>query len=400
MNPLPKMQRVALVSNAFTPSAPIDELDLFAGRNPQAQEVIGAVIQKGQHAAMYGERGVGKTSLANVLADIFNNPSLPSFASVKVNCQTGDTFSSLWHGIFRELRLAEVPRKLAPEDVRFILSSQEPPALIVIDELDRLDDDNALTALADTVKALSDHAVSSTLVLVGVAQSVAELIGEHHSIARALVRVHMPRMSRAELREILERGCDRAELVAHEDAIDEITLLSRGLPHFAHLLGLHSGTQVVGDDRREITVSDVEIALPRAVKNHIVESDYHKAVHSSHGDALYASVLMACALARQDQFGYFTAGSVREPLRVVAGRRIDIPAFARHLSQFLEIDRGCVLQRTGSPRRYLYRFTDPILQTYAVLNGLAQGKLSVEQLRTLEPDAPLEDEPNEPQPLF
>jgi hypothetical protein len=250
------------------------------------------------------------------------------------------------------------------------------------------------------VKALSDHAVSSTLVLVGVAQSVAELIGEHHSIARALVRVHMPRMSRTELREILEKGCDRAELVAHEDAIDEITLLSRGLPHFAHLLGLHAGTQVVGDDRREITVSDVKKALPRAVKNHIVESDYHKAVHSSYGDALYASVLMACALARQDQFGYFTAGSVREPLQVVAGRRIDIPAFARHLSQFLEIDRGCVLQRTGSPRRYLYRFTDPILQTYAVLNGLAQGKLSVEQLRTLEPDAPLDDEPNEPQPLF
>lgn len=400
MNLPSKMQRVALVSSAFTPSAPIDELDLFAGRNPQAQEVIGAVTQKGQHAAMYGERGVGKTSLANVLADIFKTPSLPSFAPVKVNCQTDDTFSSLWHGIFRELRIAEVPRKLAPEDVRFILSGEEIPALIVIDELDRLDDDSALTALADTVKALSDHAVSSTLVLVGVAQSVAELIGEHHSIARALVRVHMPRMSRAELREILEKGCERAGLTAQENAVDEITLLSRGLPHFAHLLGLHAGTQVVIDDRLGVTVRDVKRALPRAVKNHIVESDYHKAVHSSHADALYASVLMACALARQDQFGYFTAGSVREPLQVVTGRRIDIPAFARHLSQFLEIDRGCVLQRTGSPRRYLYRFTDPILQTYAVLNGLAQGKLSVEQLRSLEPDAPLDDEPYEPQPLF
>jgi Cdc6-like AAA superfamily ATPase len=399
MNTPSKMQRIALVSHAFTPSAPIDELDLFAGRNLQAQEVIGAVAQKGQHAAMYGERGVGKTSLANVLADIFKDSSLPNFVSVKVNCQTDDSFSSLWKGIFRELEI-ETSRQLAPEDVRFLLAGESTPALIVIDELDRLENDNALTSLADTVKALSDHAVPSTLVLVGVAQSVAELIGEHHSIARALVRVHMPRMSRPELREILEKSCNRAGLTAQESAIDEITLLSRGLPHFTHLLGLHAGTQVVVDDRLEITVSDVKRALPQAVRNHIVESDYHKAVHSSHGDALYASVLMACALARQDQFGYFTAGAVRTPLRVVAGRYIDIPAFARHLSQFLEVERGSVLQRTGSPRRYLYRFTDPILQTYTVLNGLALGKMSVEQLQSLEPDTPLDDEPNETQQLF
>ena len=399
MTELPKMQRIALVSNAFTPSAPIDDLDLFAGRNAQAQEVIGAVTQKGQHAAVYGERGVGKTSLANVLTDIFKDASLPSFVSVKVNCQTDDDFSSLWRGVFRELEIDDSPR-LSPEDVRFRLASVPSPALIIIDELDRLEDDSALTSLADAVKAFSDHAISSTLVLVGVAQSVAELIGEHQSIARALVRVHMPRMSRSELQEILEKGCDRARLSAQTTAIDEITLLSRGLPHFAHLLGFHAGTQAVADDRHEVTVSDVKRALPRAVKNHIVESDYHRAVHSSHGDALYASVLMACALSRQDQFGYFTAGAVREPLQVIAGRYIDIPAFARHLSQFLEVGRGSVLQRTGSPRRYLYRFSDPILQTYTVLNGLAQGKISVGQVRSLESDIPLDDEPNEPESLF
>lgn len=399
MNRPSKMQRIALVSSAFTPSAPIDDLDLFAGRTPQAQEVIGAITQKGQHAAVYGERGVGKTSLANVLADIFRDPSLPDFVSVKVNCQTDDTFASLWRGIFRELDV-ECDGELAPEDVRFRLARETTPALVIVDELDRLESDNALTSLADTVKALSDHAVPATLILVGVAQSVAELIGEHQSIARALVRVHMPRMSRSELREILEKGCEHAALTASEEAIEEITLLSRGLPHFAHLLGLHAGTQAVANDRSQITIADVQVALPRAVKNHIVESDYHKAVHSSHGDALYASVLMACALARQDQFGYFTAGAVRDPLRVIAGRFIDIPAFARHLSQFLEVNRGSVLQRSGSPRRYLYRFADPILQTYVVLNGLAQGHITVGQLKALEPHLLLDDEPNEPQPLF
>jgi hypothetical protein len=42
--------------------------------------------------------------------------------------------------------------------------------------LDRLEDDDALTALADTLETLSDHAVTSTLVLVGVARSIGELV--------------------------------------------------------------------------------------------------------------------------------------------------------------------------------------------------------------------------------
>jgi hypothetical protein len=47
--------------------------------------------------------------------------------------------------------------------------------------------DDALTALADTIKTLSDRATDSTVVLVGVARSIGELVGEHASIVRALV---------------------------------------------------------------------------------------------------------------------------------------------------------------------------------------------------------------------
>jgi DNA polymerase III gamma/tau subunit len=53
----------------FTPSAPIDNQALFAGRVNQLNRIIGAVSQRGQHAILFGERGVGKTSLANVLSD-------------------------------------------------------------------------------------------------------------------------------------------------------------------------------------------------------------------------------------------------------------------------------------------------------------------------------------------
>jgi hypothetical protein len=398
---LAKMQRLARVAGAFTPGAPINDLDLFSGRIAQAQEVLNAVVQRGQHVALYGERGVGKTSLANVLKDIFAAPDLPDFVAAKINCSTDDTFDSLWHNIFRELGI-ETNGELAPEDVRYSLARQEPPALIVIDELDRLEHDESLTLLSDTVKSLSDHVVPSTLVLVGVAESIGELIGEHESIARALVKVRMPRMSLPELREILERGCERAGLAAASDATDQITILSRGLPHFTHLLGLHAGQRVVSDDRREITKGDVSAAIPIAVRQHIVEGDYLRATHSPHTDNLYPQVLLACALAPQDQFGFFTAGAIRDPLEIVAGRRLEIPAFARHLSQFLEPERGSVLRRDGAPRRYVYRFRDPILQTYVILNALASGLIADDQVRELDARAsgPAPDVPLEPEPLF
>ena len=398
---LRKIQRIARVASAFTPGAPVDDFELFAGRIPQAQDLVSAVIQKGQQVSLYGERGVGKTSLANILPFLFSADDLPDFVAAKVNCHTEDNFDGLWRKIFRELESEVQDDELGPEDVRWILERLDPPALIVIDELDRLDNDMALTLLSDTVKALSDHVVPSTLVLVGVAKSIGELIGEHESIARALVKVYMPKMSLDELREILDKGCAKAGITVTPDAAEHITILSRGLPHFTHLLALHAGQRVIADDRSEITMGDVIASLRGAVEKHVVESDYVKATHSPHADNLYPQVLFACALARMDQFGYFTAGAVRDPLEIVAGRRLDIPAFARHLNQFLSPERGSVLLREGSPRRYVYRFRDPILQTYVVLNGIANGLVDDAQMERLDIGGPpMPDEPIEPQSLF
>jgi len=386
----PKVQRIARVARAFTPGAPIDTLDLFAGRFPLINDVISVLAQKGKHVALYGERGVGKTSLANVLAEMFSGPDLPELRSVGVNCATDDTFTSLWRGVFRKLGI-DHDGALGPEDIRFALE-EIPPAIIVIDELDRLDNDEALTLLSDTIKTLSDHSVSSTLVLVGVAQSIGDLIGEHQSIGRSLEQIEMPRMSRRELAEIIEKGCAKADITARPEAVAKMAYLSEGLPHYAHLLGLNAGQRVVQDDRTEITVSDVNAAIPSAIAKHTLKSEFLRATRSTRPDNLYPKVLLACALAGKNQLGYFSAGAIRKPLAVVTGRPLDIPAFARHLKQFLEPERGAILQRDGEPRNYFYRFSDPIMQPYVILNGLSEGLITDEQLQEVQgQDAPPEE---------
>src|SRR5262245_46726770 len=55
----------------FTPATPIDENALFAGRGEQVRKMLDASMEKGKHVILFGERGVGKTSLAKVFHSLF-----------------------------------------------------------------------------------------------------------------------------------------------------------------------------------------------------------------------------------------------------------------------------------------------------------------------------------------
>jgi tRNA A37 threonylcarbamoyladenosine biosynthesis protein TsaE len=401
---LSKTQRIFRVGQVFRPAAPVDDLELFAGREQQRSEVVGAVAQIGYHVGLYGERGVGKTSLARVLASIFDDLNLDGFRSVMVNCYTESTFASLWADVFRRLEIDS--GEFTPEGVRSALEALGGRVLVVVDELDRLEDDDALTLLADTIKTLSDHAVGATLILVGVATSLDGLIGEHASIVRNLAQIEMPRMRPDELRGILQKGCEHTGLSIETAAEDTIVRLSEGLPHYTHLLGYRSAERAVQDDRDVITLGDVSAAIPRAVEGHTIQNDYHRAIRSSQPGNLYREVLLACALAPKDQLGYFTSGQVREPLEVIAGRRLEIPAFAKHMNEFLSPERGSVIRREGKPRGYSYRFSDPMMQPYVVMSSLNTGLVTDVQLRALQerfasiPHASLPDNPGERGQLF
>lgn len=85
----------------FSPSTPISRRDLFAGRTAQIEQVLGAVSQPGQHVVLFGERGVGKTSLASLIHQFWDvaTKSAEHVVAPRINCDATDTFATIWHKI-------------------------------------------------------------------------------------------------------------------------------------------------------------------------------------------------------------------------------------------------------------------------------------------------------------
>jgi len=388
-------QKLALqVSRVFTPAAPINEKDLFAGRTDHVRRVIDALNQRGQHVIIFGERGVGKTSLANVLTGFVRDIIL----SPRVNCDAADNYSSVWTKVFSDIVLArkkrgagfigqdaeeatrlidQLPKKITPEVVRQTLSviGADTLMIVIVDEFDRLHEEEVRRLFADTIKTLSDHAVPVTLVLVGVADTVDALIKEHHSIERALVQVQMPRMSRHELEQIVTNGLQRLGMKIETPAVQRLTFLSQGLPHYTHLLALYATREAIDKGANEVSLDHVIAAITTAVKQaqQSIRSVYHTATMSPRQGNLYARVLLACALADTDDLGYFAPSDVRDPLSRIMKKRYEIPSFARHLNIFCDDERGPVLQKAGIPRRYRYRFVNPLLQPFVIMQGIVDG---------------------------
>lgn len=371
-----RLDRKMALSRTFTPAAPVSRRDAFSGRFQQISDVLTAVAEPGRHVVLYGERGVGKTSLANILSELMvgNGDGQREFAK-RITCNAGDTFRSVWRRAFQTLGL-DIPEEWTygdpnPDDIRTALQGIIPPRVIVFDEYDRIDDDDALSSMADTLKALSDHVVGTKIVIVGVSDSIEALVGEHESVKRAIEEVQMPRMSRLEIMSVVDRGFDEVDMHIENDALIRITKIAEGLPTYAHLLALKAGHRAVDADESTVALDHVDAAVKDVLDSHTSMATYSTAVQSSRPESLYAQVLVACALAPKDGLGYFTAGAVRDPLSRIMGRRYEIPAFARHLNAFMSDERGAVLQRIGVERNFRYRFRDPLLQPYALLSGIA-----------------------------
>ena len=110
-----------------------------------------------------------------------------------------------------------------------------------------------------------------------------------------------------------------------------------------------------------------------AASQNTLKQDYEIATRSNQARARFRQILTACALARTDESGYFTAKQVQEPLSNILKKAVGIDAFNPNLKELASSKRGDILQQIGSERIYRYRFANPAMQPFVVMKGIQDG---------------------------
>ncbi len=383
----------------FTPSAPVAIAELFAGRQKQMGQIIDAIGERGRHAILYGERGVGKSSLSQIIPFL-----LPHGTSIvrhlRVQAFPGDSFSTVARRIFHSIHfdadygegkksynVAEFyPNDITIDDFlseMLVFKENELP-IIVIDEFNEIDDEKTSVLVSNIMKALSDSISKVTIVVVGVADNVGDLIKGHQSIERCTEEIPMPRMAVPERREVLDRRLARLGMSILGDARWKILNLSKGLPAYVHTLGKFAVFSALQDRRLSITENDVDNAINESLQSsqQSLRDIYEAAIHSNNTRAQFRHVLTACALARVDDAGFFMPASVREPLANILKHPVHIANFQDTLRDFAET-RGAILERVGEPRSYRFRFRNPGMQPYVIMRGIRDNVIDETARRAL-----------------
>jgi Cdc6-like AAA superfamily ATPase len=252
----------AVMMNAFLPATELDDPDRFAGRSKQVRELADSLHSRGSTPLIYGDRGLGKSSLAlqlrliamgNVellhqlkaerlalqdsqhfltfyvtctdstqsLADLLQamvnsaesveNVPTTSGANQLVDRTTRKRLTFKFVELESTKRYQIESQRLSYQDFNLeeklvqlcelLTAAYGQPVLFIIDELDRL---RNASGLASFLKAASSEALK--FVLVGIASNVSDLLSDHQSLERRLQPVRVPLMSGGELGQIVTKA--------------------------------------------------------------------------------------------------------------------------------------------------------------------------------------------------
>ena len=269
---------------AFTPSQPITDRQMFAGRTGAMAAIIRAIEDQRLHVVIHGERGVGKTSTLNVLTQAAREAR---YLVIYVSCGAGSTFDEVFRAVAAQIPLmyhsAHGPTAAAAERGGTVLDLvPEGPVttrlageifakivgtriLVILDEFDRAESAPFRTAIGELMKDLSDRSVRVQLVIAGVAANLTELLEHIPSIQRNVFAMQLPKMTADEVRILVAKGGESSGLTFEPEAVDKVVKLGAGFPYLASLISHHAGLTALDAQRLVVTRQDVDAAADAAL---------------------------------------------------------------------------------------------------------------------------------------
>ena len=270
---------------AYTPAQPIVDRRMFAGRTKLLTHLIGGIEDERLHTVIYGERGLGKTSLLHVLAQVAREAR---YLVVYVTCGASSEFDEMMRTVAESIPLiyhadyGPTTPEAERGDTFATLLGHDPISvrgasdmlakvagtrvLVVLDEFDRAESDEFRRSIAETLKSLSDRSVRVQFVIAGVAANLNELVTNVPTIQRSISAIQVPKMSAAEIRELVKNGEPITGIKFDDEAVHAIITRSIGFPYIASLLSHRAGLNAIDRGAATVTYDDVSAATQDALE--------------------------------------------------------------------------------------------------------------------------------------
>lgn len=268
----------------------------------------------GRHVFIFGDRGVGKSSVAATAANQYQS-SDSSYIDVsgapdatfkgiianicyealkasrvnKVKRSTSQSFEPKYfkNGSATEVTLHDIQTEIhsvsdATALLKEVASLHSTRPVVVLDEFDRINSVNERNMFADLLKQMGDKKVPLKFIFTAVGSTIDQLLGAHPSAIRQLETIELPRLSWDARWEIVRNACKDFEVEVHREVEVRIAAVSDGFPYYVHLLTEKLLWQIFRDETvvTEATLDHYAAALVEAINgiNAELRKPYERAI--------------------------------------------------------------------------------------------------------------------------
>lgn len=311
------------------PSGPVKSIEHLFGREDFVLQIERALSIPGRSVFIFGDRGVGKSSLGATAAHQYQSadgePIFVSgspddtFKSVIANIaniaigrsrlevkKSNKKLSFKWKNIGFE-RGVEVSTKNiidelitisdAADLLRQISEIHSEKPIVVIDEFDTINDSEERNKFASLLKQLGDQSTNIKFIFTGIGKSLDDLLGAHPSAYRQLETIELPRLSWEGRREIVKQAANAFNLDVDDNVNWRIAMVSDGFPYYVQLITEKMLWEAFDDSEKveKLTSKHYQLGLKIAISSISAElkRPYQKAVLER--EAMFSWVVWATA---------------------------------------------------------------------------------------------------------
>lgn len=400
-----------VLAEYLTPSLAVRTPERLFGREKNLLAISRALSSPGRQIFIYGDRGVGKTSLAYTAA-VANAHA--SGDPIYVVCSKTSTFSDIIHAVGnatvdvkKRMERAASGQSLAlsipnvagatygfgtpgstavpaPQTInealdviRYVAAKRTGRTIIVIDEMERIEQPAEREKFAEFIKNIPELEVDVRFIFGGIATDVSELLESHPSAGRILEAIQLERLRHSDLWRIIEVVSDRLSITPTRETLIRISQISDGFPHFVHLIGesmfwhMFDAEEVLSETRPEDLKAGVTGALHRTEA--ALRVQYDKATMKTKHTEDYEEALWALADRNSDrrQLTEIFDSSYRR----IMGERVGRAALSREslnkrLLSLKQSGHGHILRGYGSG---WFGFRENIMRGYVRLRAQTNG---------------------------